>query len=551
MLDHVHGHILSDFTIDLLKAYLQNSSEKPKFSLTLGPFGQVIPQLNSVQDFGDALIIWTQVQAAIPSFQGLIDYNLVAEETLIKECDIYVQAIREASTKAKFVFVMSWTLPPFYRGLGPVDLKKGGLRSMLWVVNHRLIDRLSDLPNVFVLNTSRWTYQLGENAFNPKLWYLSKIPYDQNVFRLAAQDIRAALKACLGQSRKVILLDLDNTLWGGIVGETGWRELQIGGHDAVGEAYAHFQRTLKSYKNRGIILGIVSKNDEAVALDAISQHPEMVLKRNDFAGIRVNWDDKAANIVSLMKELNLGLDSAVFIDDNPAERDRIRKALPDVLVPEWPENPMLYTRSLLALDCFDSIFIAEEDRQRAEMYANEVRRRELRTEIQNVDEWLKSLDIHVEVERLSQENLPRAAQLLNKTNQMNLSTRRLTEKEFWDWSQTKGHTVWTFRVKDKLGDSGLVGIASVEIKDKSASIVDFVLSCRVFGRKIENVMTATVCEFAKKLCNQVQAIYLPTEKNKPCLEFFQKCGFESVDHTFSWPLKNAFSWPEHIRIERK
>ena len=214
----------------------------------------------------------------------------------------------------------------------------------------------------------------------------------------------------------------------------------------------------------------------------------MILGVDDFAGWRINWNDKAQNIVDLVADLNLGLDSTVFLDDNPVERSRVGEALPEVLVPEWPQNPLLYSSALLSLDCFDTASLGAEDRSRTGMYVAERKRVEQRRGVRSLDDWLKTLDIRVIAEPLSESNLERAVQLLNKTNQMNLSTRRMTRAGYLAWATVDDNQVWTFRVADKFGDSGLSGIASLSLEGGRARIVDFILSCRVMGRRIEEAM---------------------------------------------------------------
>ena len=236
------------------------------------------------------------------------------------------------------------------------------------------------------MNTQRWIDAAGKDAVNPKRWYMAKLPFAHAVFKEAAKDLRAMLLGAYGQSRKLLLLDLDDTLWGGIVGEDGWEKLNLGGHDPIGEAFLDFQRALKSLSRQGVLLGIVSKNDEAVALEAFRRHPEMALRVEDFAGRRINWEDKAKNIVELTRELNLGLQSVVFIDDNPYERARVRETLPEVFVPEWPEDKMSYRAALLSLGCFDRPRITEEDKRRTEMYAGEARRNALKADVGSLDE---------------------------------------------------------------------------------------------------------------------------------------------------------------------
>src|SRR5262249_44027937 len=225
--------------------------------------------------------------------------------------------------------------------------------------------------------------------------------FHSDVFVEAARDIKAALAGLGGAARKVVILDLDDTLWGGIVGDVGWQGLRLGGHDSVGEAFVDFQRHLKALTRRGILLAIASKNEEPVALEAIGSHPEMVLRAEDFAARRINWKDKAQNIVDLMADLNLGLQSAVFIDDNPVERARVREALPEVFVPDWPEARLLYSSTLVGLRCFDAPAISREDAERSRMYAAERQREDLKKQVQSIDAWLRSLETRARVEPLS------------------------------------------------------------------------------------------------------------------------------------------------------
>jgi FkbH-like protein len=247
----------------------------------------------------------------------------------------------------------------------------------------------------------------------------------------------------------------------------------------------------------------------------------------------------------LMSELNLGLDSAVFIDDNPFERARAREALPQLFVPEWPSDKRLYTQTLLSLDCFDRPSLTEEDRQRAWMSAVDRERKESKLQLGNLEDWLATLKTIIRVEELNQTNLPRAVQLLNKTNQMNLSTRRLSEMDFQTWTSEKHRRAWTFRVSDKFGDSGLTGILSIELNGSRARIVDFVLSCRVMGRKIEEAMLSVAIDCARSAgIQEVYANYCQTPKNKPCYTFFQQSGLNCQGgNTFVWDARQPY--PSH------
>jgi FkbH-like protein len=346
-------------------------------------------------------------------------------------------------------------------------------------------------------------------------------------------------------------VDLDDTLWGGTVGEQGWQNLRLGGHDAQGEAFRDFQAALMALTRRGILLAIASKNEESVALEAIDCHPEMLLRAKDFVGWRINWTDKARNIADLTAELNLGLQSVVFIDNDPVERARVREGLPEVLVPDWPSDPLLYPKALLTLGCFDTPALTKTDADRTKMYAAERERDRHRAQVGSFEEWLKSLNMRVRADLLSPANITRAAQLFNRTNQMNLSTRRLTADELAKWATLEGRKVWAISVSDRFGDAGLTGVVSLELDEQSCRIVDFVLSCRVMGRKVENTMVHLVVAHARESGAQhVEAHYLQTQKNKPCLAFWEASGFERQEESrFVWNTERAYGLPDEIHLE--
>jgi FkbH-like protein len=252
-----------------------------------------------------------------------------------------------------------------------------------------------------------------------------------------------------------------------------------------------------------------------------------------------------------MTELNLGPQSAVFIDDNPVERARVEESLPEVLVPDWPKDPLKYPATLLSLRCFEMPSLSQEDLARTTMYFSENKRRELKKTVSSLEEWLTRLAIRVQVEELHPANLQRATQLLNKTNQLNLSTRRMSEAELMAWAEQKHHRLWTLRVSDKFGDAGLTGIVSLEIQGLNAQIVDFILSCRVLGRKIEETMLFTAIHYARALgAEDVYARYIPTSKNKPCLDFFKSLAprFQQQGECFFQDGEKPFLAPEHIEL---
>lgn len=548
---------LSDFNLDNFNALLANDAAHPSAEVIGTGFGQLYPCLldpeaSCWREQPDGAIVWTRPETVSPAFERLQAFAQVALEEILAEVETFAHLVTALRDRVGTVFVPTWTTPPEEHGLGLLDMRDGiGIANTVMRMNLRLSEVLDGQPGCYVLNAQRWVHQGGRTACNPKLWAMAKIPFSNSVFKAAVADVKAAVRAVNGEAKKLIVVDLDNTLWGGIVGDDGWEQLQLGGHDPVGEAFVAFQHALKAMTNRGILLGIVSKNTEEVAGEAFANHPEMVLSLDDFAGWRINWDDKAKNIAELVDELNLGLQSVVFIDDNAFERERVRAALPDVFVPDWPDDRLLYRRTLLSLDCFDTPTLTNEDRRRAAMYAAEKERASLKTQVSSLDRWLETLGLKVQVESPTDANLARIVQLLNKTNQMNLRTRRMTNAELVAWLQGEGHCLKAFRVSDRFGDSGLTGILSLKKQGDEVHVADFVLSCRVMGRRVEETMLAVATNEARRMgAGTLIAEYLPTAKNKPCLEFWKRSGLQ-VDvahHTFRWSLNDTYPVPAHITL---
>lgn len=548
--------LISDFTIDLLADLLRRADEPPTIDPEVLPFGQVTQALiqlrkGSSPESTDCAVIWTRPES-IPSYRQALHFEQVSADNIMRDVDDFADLVAGAAANLSAVFVCTWTIPHFRRGLGPLSLRsETGPALALMRMNLRLAERLRETPNAFLLDASRWMATVGRRSVNPKLWYMGKVAFGVEVFEEAAADIRASLRALRGSSAKAVILDLDDVLWGGIVGETGWEGVQLGGHDAAGESFVEFQRELKALTRAGVILGIVSKNDETAAFEAIDKHPDMILRRGDFAGWRINWRDKAANLANLVAELNIGLDAVVFIDDNPAERARVREALPQVLVPEWPTDHLLYTRALLELRCFDRATITAEDAARTSMYVEDRDRQEARQSFVSLGDWLSSLDMTVIVEPVSESNLPRATQLLNKTNQLNLSTRRMGEAELLAWSREPARRALAFTVRDRFGEYGLTGVASIEVREEVAEITDYLLSCRVMGRGVEETMLHAIISEAQKLgAARLLARYVPTARNRPCLEFFEtrsamtRTGDPAA---FEWGHE-PYPLPAHVRL---
>jgi FkbH-like protein len=544
--------LIADFNAETFARYLEQTA-LPGAEVVVAPYGQVYQTLATNEPGADTTaIVWTQPQAVIDAFRRARDFEAVEPRRALDEVKAFAAAIAAFARRCRYVFVPSWTQPSWDRGYGMLDLRPGaGVADLLARMNLALADALSNEPSVFVLDAARWTAGAGARSVSSKLWYASKNPYAIAVVEEAAADMVAALDGLAGRARRVIILDLDDVLWGGIVGEVGWEGITLGGHDHVGEAFADFQRGLKALTRRGIQLAIASKNDASVALEAIDRHPEMQLRRDDFAAWRINWADKGENVVALLQELNLGADAAVFIDDSAIERARVAEAVPGVFAPDWPADPARYLEALRALRCFDAPLLTAEDRARTGMYAAERARQEAVSTATSVESWLQSLDIRIAVEPVTTVNLDRAAQLMNKTNQMNMATRRLSKQELQAWSAAADHLLLTFRVADRFGEYGLTGIVGLAFDGTRARLTDYLLSCRVMGRRVEEAMLCVAIDSCRSRdASTMVADFVPTPRNGPCLEFFHRSGLERTgDYHFSWDLSRRYGCPQFVAID--
>ncbi len=475
----------------------------------------------------DLTVIWTRPEGVLPSYAAALSGERVAPEAIVEEVRRFTDAIRGAASRTRWMLVASWVPTFASRGLGIIDLHDpSGARALLARANAELLEALRGLPQCWVVDAAAW----ADNNADRKLWYAAKVPFSPATLRAAARDVRAFLSAATGKARKLVILDLDNTLWGGIVGEEGYQGVRLGGHDPVGEAFVDFQRALLALTRRGVVLAVASKNEESVALEAFRNHPDMVLREQHLAAWRINWRDKSENIREMLEELRLGADAAVFLDDQPAERARVAEAFPTMLVPDWPADGLSSVERLDRLACFDLLGISDEDVARAQSYASERQRRELQASATSSDDWLAQLGVQVKLTPLGDSDLARTAQLLNKTNQMNLRTRRLSEAELLEWTRSGSRSLLVCRVADRFSDFGLTGIISVDVRDGVGHVEDFVLSCRVMTRRVEEtLLRAATLEAARLGARELVAEFIPTPRNAPMLSFMQGSGMASAD----------------------
>lgn len=405
--------------------------------------------------------------------------------------------------------------------------KKQSLEN-LW--NTRLTQLCTDYRNVHVFPYHDIISKLGEeNSFSLKTWYMGKILHTGEAQKRLGEKILHCVSLVDRVPKKVLLLDLDNTLWGGIAGEHDITPVTLS-DEHEGLAYKNLQRVIARMKEYGVILGIVSKNNEEDAFSIIRSHPHMILKEEDFVIQKINWEQKSTNIVEIASELNLGLDSFVFFDDNPTERELIKQLLPMVEVPDFPDRPEELAGRMCEIyhAFFEKPYITAEDLAKTRQYAENVKRDAVQKQAASFEEYLKQLDI--KIERVdAKQNLERFLQLVNKTNQFNLTTRRYTMEEIQKIVEDSNKKVYLYRIEDCFGDYGIVCAVIVDVSGKPV-IEEFVLSCRVMGKYVEyGIVSMIEKELEKEGYEVLQGIYIPTAKNKPVEKLYDRLEYEQIN----------------------
>jgi FkbH-like protein len=346
---------------------------------------------------------------------------------------------------------------------------------------------------------------------------------------LYADNIMRIIAAQMGRSRRVLVLDLDNTMWGGIVGDDGIERLVLGSGSPLGEAHAALQRMALSLKQRGIILCVSSKNDETIALDAFRNHPEMILKEDDIVAFRVNWEDKAANIKAIADAIDLGLDSFVFLDDNPAERKRVRDALPSVAVPELPEDPSDWLMVIQAAGYFEQTSFSREDQLRAGFYKANALRAAQMERIGNHDDYLRSLGMRLSIAPFDGPGCKRIAQLISKSNQFNLTTRRYSDAEITALQSDPDAITVQARLEDIFGDNGMISTVICRRDGQRCDVDSWIMSCRVLGHRVEEAILGHLVAQVRLLgLTEIIGRYIPTARNELVRDHYSRLGFAQI-----------------------
>lgn len=425
--------------------------------------------------------------------------------------------------------VIHQTALPVHAGLlGNNEHRLPGSRRDFIIRLNRELRAMADEAGVDLLALDDRVAADGVKLWHdPVLWHNGKQEISPVAAPLYGDLVGRLIGAKQGRSHKCLVLDLDNTVWGGVVGDDGLAGLILGQGSAAGEAFVAFQEYARDLSRRGVILAVCSKNDEANALEPFEQHPEMVLRRNDIASFVANWNDKPSNLRAIAEELNIGIDSLVFVDDNPFERNLVRENLPTVAVPEVSEDPATYAQTVADAGYFEGVSITEEDRVRSQQYQSNRERDQLKASATDLDSYLRGLEMRLIWRRFDQIGLQRTVQLINKTNQFNLTTRRYSEEDVLALIDDPRAFGLQLRLIDRFGDNGIIGIVIGRMSgDEELAIDTWLMSCRVLGRQVEPTTLNLVAGQAKRLgARRLVGDYLPTKKNGMVREHYPKLGF--------------------------
>ncbi|MBC8250019.1 MAG: HAD-IIIC family phosphatase [Candidatus Nitrosopelagicus sp.] len=424
------------------------------------------------------------------------------------------------------------------------------LKKVIYQINTELFQYQKKFGKIFTYDFNEFVRKFGDNnIFSYKQFFSGDIKISTEYIPKFVNELMGYVYAITGITKKCIVLDLDNTLWGGIIGEDGFDNIKLG-DSPVGHSFVEFQKRLLALNQRGIILAINSKNNFDDAIEVIKKHPNMIIKEDNFACVKINWDDKVVNLQKIAEELNIGLDSMVFFDDDPINQEYVRESLPEVLVVDLPKDSSQYAQIITEMKEFDVLKITEEDTKRSDMYLGQKKRKELENKVDDFNEFLKQMNIEVSVQKANNFSIPRISQLTLKTNQFNLTTRRYQEEEISKFSSSEDRIVECVQVNDKFGDNGITGTYIIEKKNNEEWIIDtFLLSCRIMGRGVEEMMMNEIIEKARVSgIKRIKGEFIPTAKNKPAENFYEELGFKKENGFWVFDTGNIMKKPEHIKV---
>ncbi len=469
-------------------------------------------------------------------------------------------AIRDNIHKHSGAACILQTLAPPPEGLfGHYDrVLPGTARQLVDSINRVIVEQVAG-PTDLLLDVAALAETIGLAGWHsPAQWNMAKLPFANEYVPLYADHVARLIAAWRGKSRKCLVLDLDNTLWGGVIGDDGLDGIRVAQGDPVGEAFLSVQQLALALRQRGVVLAVSSKNTDETARQPFRQHPEMLLREDHIAVFQANWDDKARNLQAIAEALSFGLDALVFLDDNPVERGLIRRALPQVAVPELPDDPALYARTLAAAGYFESLAFSDEDRRRADFYRDNARRHGLRAQATDLAGYLASLQMEITFRPFDSTGRARIAQLINKSNQFNLTTRRYSEAEVAALEQAADCFTLQVHLSDTFGDNGMISVVICRPHAEDTWEIDtWLMSCRVLGRGVEDMVLREILQHARQRgIGRLLGVYRPSERNGMVSDHYSKLGFTAIgrdaDGTTRWELAtDAITREAPMRVQRE
>jgi FkbH-like protein len=508
---------ISSFTVEPLVDFVivEAACSSIAIETYIAPFGQVSQEILNPE---------SELYAFAPDITVLItEADSLAKNPLEAGDELIVLSEAWQKNSSSILIVCTFIASPDW----PLHLLQSKRQKELKQANNRLREDFKDNSRVQICDLDALAAYHGyANAISPEMQSMARIPFAEGFLALLAKKLVSYLKVQAGVIRKCLVLDCDNTLWGGIIGEDGMDGIALG-PDWPGREFVEFQKTILELYEQGVILAINSKNNEDDVMNILHEHPHMVLREEHFAAICVNWGPKPDNMKLIADEINIGADTFVFVDDNPAERELIRQMLPEIEVLELPDNPALYARALRETNFFANLSLTEEDKNRGAMYAAQRQRIQLQKSVATLQDYLKSLEMVCSIRLAGEKDIKRAAQLTRRTNQFNLTTRRYSEQQIQQMIESPDWNVYVLGLKDKFGDNGIVGLALAERqKDKQWRIDTFLMSCRVIGRRAEDALVDRICQDAIRAgAKDIKSEYIKTPKNTLVSDFWDKMNF--------------------------
>lgn len=534
--------ILRNITVESIGPYINHLSSQVQHhaEIRFGSYDQILQDTadgNVISPDTDVVMVFSFLPTLSPAFDsgfaGLSDLEIESEfQRLGRFFGLAIDGIRQATDAMVLWYGFE---PPIYPSIGIADDQRQGQAAAIQSLNTMLKKILGETPSAYFVNSERCLSRVGvTNYFDLRFWHMGKAPYSRIALAEIANESFKFVRANLGMNKKCLVLDCDNTLWGGILGELGESGIQVG-PDYPGSAFQDFQKEVLALHHRGILLALCSKNNEDEVLAILDNHPGMLLRKKHFSTWRINWEHKNENIRAIASDLNIGLDSMVFADDSEFEIGLVQEFLPEVSVlAVETRQPSLNRWILAASGLFDSPSLTTEDKARAALYESERNREELKSKAITLDAYYRSLSMVIQIELGTVETIPRVAQLTQKTNQFNLTTFRYTEADIASFLASEDNDVFVLRVQDRFGDMGIVGVCIASYEGTNVELGTFLLSCRALGRGIEQKFLEEVLHFfAERGKDVVFGQFIATQKNALVADFYLQNGFERLGKKFA------------------